>query len=155
MRSRVKGILYSACVRLVMLYESEWDLAKLKLNVIRLERTESRMFIQMFSARPKDEISPVEFRWRLKMRTWGQEGQHEDLKEWKVSKEVAKDKNAWKSLRKICLKHACARNRHKSEYDDDGVVTLNLNMKFHVQIFYYILNIIILLLLHYCCELVW
>ena len=59
------------------------------------------------------------------------------------------------SLQKIYLKHACARNRHKSEYDDDGhddgVVTLDSNIKFHVRIFYYILNkyfyIIITLLL--------
>ena len=64
------------------------------------------------------------------------------------------------SLQKIYLKHACARNRHKSEYDDDddddddGIVTLDSNIKFHVRIIYYILNIIISLL-RYCCELVW
>ena len=61
------------------------------------------------------------------------------------------------SLQKIYQKHACARNRHQSEYDDDdddSVVMLDSNIKFHVRIFYYILNIIISLL-HSCCELVW
>ena len=60
------------------------------------------------------------------------------------------------SFKKIYLKEACAQNRHKCEYDDDdddGVVTLDWNIKFHVRIFYYILNIIIALL-HCCCELV-
>ena len=63
------------------------------------------------------------------------------------------------SFKKIYLKDAWAQNRHKCEYDDDddddddGVVTLDSNIKFHVRIFYYILNIIIALL-HYCCELV-
>ena len=60
------------------------------------------------------------------------------------------------SFQKIYLKHTRAQNRHKSEYDedDDGFVTLYLNIKFHVSIFYYILNIVISLL-NYRCKLVW
>ena len=43
-------------------------------------------------------------------------------------------------------------NSHKSKYDDDdGVVTLDSNIKLHVRMSHYILNIIISLL-HYCCE---
>ena len=61
LRSRAKGGLCSTCVRIVMLYESEGDLAKLKLNVTRLERTESRMFIWMVKAIPECKISSAEF----------------------------------------------------------------------------------------------
>ena len=82
------------------------------------------------------------------------EGRHEDLKEWKGSKEITKDKNAWKQFTEN-LSETCMRtNSHKSKYDDDGgVVTLDSNIKLHVRISHYILSIIISLL-HYCCELV-
>ena len=36
LRSRAKGALCPTCVRIIMLHESQWDLAKLKLNVTRL-----------------------------------------------------------------------------------------------------------------------
>ena len=108
-------------------------------DVIRLEWNDARMVRWMCKVRPEDRIYAEKFSFpRVQPRKTWNEAVRSDLKEWKVIKDIATDRNTWKSFIRNRTTHASMENRRYNEYDDVDIADLRILLSDWLRVFWLI-----------------
>ena len=114
---KLKGKLYAACVRSVMVYGSEtW--AMKEEDVRRLERTEMQMVRWMCGARLKDEIRSSELRNRLGIDSIVNHLRTNRLR-WFGHVKRADDNNWIKQCQNVLVPGRCGKGRPRKRWNDN------------------------------------